>query len=253
MSCIRPFVFVIVLSIGALNFSVLAKDVEVLSVFSLLARFERSDSSIDYVGLRGLLGCGSDLVMDDCRADVRYIRTGTNGVRLVVLSDGYESIWQYLVFQLEPKGMWRFAGNIDFPSENFEEPVYRMEGIGGRRWLVFGHVDSWGTGFRLRKEVWFPLDEKIGKPQLDYLLDARICKENDKYVYDYDLESVKLEETNKMPMVILSHTKTKKLRSDLRSISQTSLQTRFVWSNTKHRFETVAPIADTMIIPRLAK
>ena len=133
---------------------------------ALAQRFDRPEVGFDYQAFCKELGIKSRMFTraeDDPPIAVYGFAldpVGTNLWRMVVVSNGWKSEWQYLIFSRDHQN-WRLLGHIDVPAQPYVEPDRRIERASdGRAWLVLTYVASWGTEVYDRKEAWYRLGQR---------------------------------------------------------------------------------------------
>ncbi len=139
--------------------------------FVLAHRFDRSEGGFDYQGFCKELHMRPQMfarAQDDPPIGVNVFtidQVGTNLWRMIVVRNGWNSEWQYLIFSQDRQD-WRLIGHIDAPAQPYVEPDRRIEKASdGRVWLVLTYVVSWGTGVYERKEAWYSLEQRVVKLQ----------------------------------------------------------------------------------------
>lgn len=220
------------------------------SFFQFLASVERTDGTIDNVKLWSRFGVKSSLFKEYPKIDLFALESGTNSWKMLRFSDRWSCQWQYILIRFITSTSWQFAGRIDFPDEHYETPVHRLHEIGDRAWLALEHIADYGTGLFVRETVWYPLKTTLGACELRYLHDGHFV-DSDGMFRQYFLLNQECGITNNQPVVILLHRVTRHIADEMgatRVVDQKEIETRFVWSVEKMKFEVSGPIIDPRII-----
>jgi hypothetical protein len=223
------------------------------SVREFVARFKQADGNIDYKRLQSELGVRSNPFEEPPAEGIFTVTTAHETWKLVKLFDAWKTAWQYLVFRRQKGGAWAFVGNIDFGDQHYEEPSVSLKTIEGRCWLVFQHVAAYGTGLFERKEDWYPVDVKIGKPDLSYLSQGYFTEEegNIKSLVEYRRTGLITLVINGNPAVVVSHKVVRKRvgnGEEIKVVNQREVKTRFVWSEEKKRFVASGAVQDPRVL-----
>ncbi len=144
--------------------------------FALAHGFQTTEGGFDYQGFCKELHIKPDMFArseDDPPIGMDVFapdQVGTNLWRMIVVRDGWNSEWQYLIFGQDRRG-WRLIGRIDVPTQPYVEPDHRIERTtDDRTWLVLTYVKCWGTGIYGRKEAWYSLGHRAVELQREVAL-----------------------------------------------------------------------------------
>ena len=174
---------VMTIGIALVLFLFMAKGYRVshITPWEIVQRSTNPDGTVNLESLYAQLDIEADaenpLFDDPPKGTIQPLADKKNRWLVLCLANPlFECQHQFLFFNYSPfKRQWHFSCKIDFPSEYYETPSWRVLELGGGEWVSIEHNAIRGTGIMLRECILYKLTPTSISEHARYLQSGHCC------------------------------------------------------------------------------